>query len=153
MTSREFFEAVLADLTALDKLRRRRDEAESACQPRSAGFGGSGRGTGGDSTARYDALIELRDEVDRTEMRVDREVERATAVLYGTSGHGGYARARSATDADIVFGRYLMGMSWLDVAEAVCAPEGPAPDRWCRMRASRAFDAMDKLGMVHLADS
>lgn len=152
MTSREFFEAVRSDLASLESLKRRCDVAENACQPH-GGAAGSSHGGCADSTARYDALIELREEVARAEARAQREADSAAAVLYGESGRGGYARARSATDADIVFGRYLMLMPWSEVAAAVSAPDGPSPERWCRMRAARAFRSMDELGMAALADS
>ena len=95
----------------------------------------------------------LKAELPRVERRLEARMERATNILYGKSGRGGLAKAKGATDADIICCHYLEGMGWAEIAKEIVRKETDYPTQWCRQRALRAFAYMDRVGMDVLADS
>ena len=101
-------------------------------------------------TRRDTALAALED----ARQRYEDAKRLAKLALYGRSGHGGIAKERPV-DADCICGYYVMGLSsWAMVASELVQPDGTAhADDWCRMRAKRALDWADTVGIRALVAS
>ena len=92
-------------------------------------------------------------ELDVRQARCNAMVEDAMDVLYGADGRGGLARLKDSATADCICGHYLMGMKWQEVADEITRPESNCPADWCRMRASRGFECIDRVGVAVLTKS
>ena len=155
MGARDLFEGILADVRRVAVLEGRIEEAVNAATPHRQGTSSGGGGGAGDPYAALDAVIDsdAMGELERARGELAPRVERALDVLYGRSGRGGLAKARTSTDADILCCHYLQGMRWVDIARDITWTGSRWPDKWCRARAERALDAIDRIGMDVLADS
>ena len=153
--ARELFEAIRADVLEMAGLERSIEDIETQAGPHGQMTGSIGGSGAHDGMRGIDRLVDsgLREELERMRAKVNPEIERATDVLYGRSGRGGVARARSTADADILCGYYLQGMSWPQVAAAHADSDKTSPNIWCRMRAKRALEFIDRVGAPTLADS
>lgn len=154
MNAREHFESIRDDLMDVRALELDIESMEAQALPHGQGEGGGGGGTH-DSLSGIDRIVDTRM---RERLRVQRalinvRIEAMTEVLYGRSGRGGLAKARSSTDADILCCYYLQGMSWADIAKDVTRATVVRPNGWCRTRAMRALEYIDRVGMDVLADS
>lgn len=154
MNAREHFESIRDDLMDVRALELDIESMEAQALPHGQGEGGGGGGTH-DSLSGIDRIVDARM---RERLRVQRallnvRIEAMTEVLYGKSGRGGLAKARSSTDADILCCYYLQGMSWTDIAKDVTRASVVRPNGWCRTRAMRALEFIDRVGMDVLADS
>lgn len=155
LTAREWFESIAG-------LRQRVANLEDAISSAytSAGPHGQRLGTIGGS-AQHDALEAIDHLIDSGTVAeyesayalLTSKLDRATDVLYGSSGRGGLAKVRSYTDADILFCHYLQGMGWAEIADEIVKPDSECPRKWCQMRAMRALRYIDRVGMDALADS
>lgn len=154
MSTRDWFEGIRYKVKALARMESDVEDARQRTGPRGQQFDSpGGRGAATDASAPILSLADMEADLDRLRAETNDEIERALDVLYGTSGRGGLAQARTSTDADCICGYYLMGMSWREVADEMVKPESRSAKDWCRMRACRAFAYMDRVGMDWLMDS
>lgn len=153
MTAREYFEWIRADVIELAEMEERVAMlAESASSPRAQGEGPSGSGRA-KSQPMADRSIDAERKLERMKAHLMPELDRASDVLYGRSGRGGVAKDCGSAEADSIFGYYLMGYTWREVADELVGPDSKDGAHWCRNRANSAFRYIDHTGMARLADS
>ena len=155
MSTRLWFESIRANVLEMRKLEQEIEEAETKAGPHGQLSGSIGGGGSHDSLRGIDRLMDsgIREKLDRMRAATNPEIERATDVLYGRCGRGGLARAKGTTDADILCCYYLQGMEWPAIAAGIARPDVERPNGWCRLRAMRAFEYMDRVGWAGLANS
>lgn len=153
MNARDWFSLVRDRLEALARLEDEVAKKKAAVLPKGQKFEPSSHGGASDSGGAMIGYIQQDSKLDAMRAECDILLERATDVLYGRSGRGGLAKARSTADADCICGRYLMGMKWQEVADELVRPESRNGAHWCLMRACRAFEYMDRVGMSWLMNS
>lgn len=143
------------------QLRQHVTELENEIDAAYASAGMRSQRTGSTAgSAQHNALESIDYLVDRGTAReceeakalLARRLERATDVLYGRSGRGGLAMARSYMDADILCCHYLQGMGWAQIADQVVRPKSECPRKWVQARAKRALAYIDRVGMETLAN-
>lgn len=152
MLARDWFESVRSDVVELARMERKAELLRARTGPKAQGAGSGGHGASDASTPVL-RLVQAEGEVERMRARVEPRVERGLAVLYGESGRGGLAKLKGSATADCICGYYLMGYSWREVAEEMVRPESRDGKHWCMMRAKRAFEYMDDVGLKWLAES
>ena len=151
---RSWLEGIRGEVVELARLEARAEELEDKASPSGAGTVVSGGGAKAKIVTPVDLATQLRCELDVYRVRLEPQLEFATNVLYGRSGRGGLAKARTYTDADILCGYYLQGRSWAQVAKELSADiESKWPAQWCRSRAMGSIAAMERIGLEKLADS
>ena len=153
MTAIEWFEWLRLDVIELAERKRKVEEARESLGSCGKQLGSVGGGGSHDVTAQVDAVIEQERALEADMAKHDMQLERATDILYGRSGRGGLAKARSSLDADILCCHYLHDMGWADIARDIVNPDTDYPVQWCRQRAMRALRYIDLVGMETLADS
>lgn len=154
MRAREYFERLLDVELELQARRRKAQSMRETLGSKSGTSTGSIGGTGKtDGMADVDHVIEYEMEIERDQAKHDLELSYATDVLYGRSGRGGLAKARRSVDADILCCHYLQGMSYAEIADEIAKPDSNDPVHWCIMRARRALDYIDTVGMHNLSNS
>ena len=155
MRARDWFESIRADVVEMRKLEDEILSIETRSGPHGQSVGSVGSGGNHDSMCGIDRLVDagLREKLDRQREEANPEIERALEVLYGRSGNGGLAKAKSSTDADILCCYYLQGMEWPAIADGIARPDVERPNGWCRLRAMRALAYIDRVGIGALADS
>lgn len=150
----DWFETLGAARSEAERLERSIENARACAGPHSPAFAAMGGRGHADPLAGIDRLIDSKS-VEKLEMvraAIARRETRAKHVLYGRSGRGGLARATSREDADILFLRYIKGMSWAAIAREY-EPETVNLSQWCKRRAQRACRQVDRIGADVLADS
>lgn len=153
MSAHDLFEDTRALVLSVTELAQQVKALESAAEPhgqRLEGFIGS---RSSDAMATVHALILAREKLERTTIELDARLDYGTSILYGASGRGGLAKARSSTDADCICGYYLQGMTWREVADELARPESKDAPQWCKRRAYRALRYIDKVGVYELSKS
>ena len=157
MSALDYFESIARDRERIEKVKQDIAFLESRISSHSQGFGATHGAPDTDKVLRQALLSarigELKDELPRLERMLEKKLEHASSILYGTSGRGGLAKARSTTDADILCCHYLQGMGWAEIAVQVVKPETEWPTQWCSQRAKRALEFVDRVGMDVLVDS
>ena len=153
MNSRDWFDLIRDRVEKLAKLEQNAEDKRSAVLPKGQQFEPSSHRGPCDGSAAMLRYVEADTELDTMRKDVEGLLERATEVLYGRSGRGGLAKARSSADADCIFGYYLLHMTWREVADELVRPESKNGRHWCRMKACRAFEYMDRVGMDWLVES
>lgn len=93
-------------------------------------------------------VVEAEAMLDAYKASTNELIGQALAVLYGTNGNGGLAKARGTAASECVCGYYLMGKTWQQVADDLASPGKKGSPDWCRMRATRAFAFIDRWGPV-----
>ncbi|MBB3171791.1 hypothetical protein [Parvibacter caecicola] len=109
--------------------------------------GASVSGTSSDPTGcgRMAAMIDHESRL-RKRMEADEELlGKCAAMLYGTAGDAGLAKAMGPSYADALFWRYLEGRSWESTARILGVSKTCAMDT-----AAAAMDAVDSFGARHL---
>lgn len=154
MRAREYFERLLDVEKELKARRRKVKSMRETLGTQSGSAAGSIGGTGKtDGMAEVDHVIEYEMELERDQVKHNLELSHATDVLYGRSGRGGLAKARRSVDADILCCHYLQGMTYAEIADEITKPDSDDPVHWCIMRATRALEYIDKVGMHTLSNS
>lgn len=155
MSARDWFETIRESVAELAELERSIEGIETQAGPHGQSTGRLGGGGHSDGLRGIDRIVDsgMREKLAWMQVKVRPELEAATKVLYGHSGRGGLAKARSSTDADILCGYYLQAMTWPEVAAAYASSDRSSPNTWCRMRAKRALEYIDRVGIDTLADS
>lgn len=154
MFARDWFESIRERVLEVEAMEAHVEELKAKAGPRAQGFESGGRGgTAGDASAPILDVVDADAELDRARAKTNSEIDRALLVLYGRSGHGGLAKARDITDADILCAYYLMGMSWPSVALELSSEESVSPKHWCIMRARRALEYLDYADVEELQRS
>lgn len=155
MSAREWFETIRSNVVEMRDLEREIEGIETQSGPHGQSAGSIGGGGSHDSLRGIDHLVDsrMREKLERQQTATNAEIERALEVLYGKSGRGGLARAKSSTDADILCCYYLQGMEWPDIAGQVSRGDVARPNGWCRTRAMRALAYIDRVGIAPLTDS
>ena len=155
MRARDLFESLRADVLEMVKLEREIERIETQAGPHGRSSSSIGGSPNPDKLRGIDRLVDigLREELEKLRAKVNPDIEAATDVLYGRSGRGGLAKARSSVDADILCAYYLQGMSWPQVATLLSGFSSSKPSAWARTRAARALEAIDRLGADRLANS
>ena len=150
----DWLESIRATLLDVEKLNQEAEQLEAKLLP------GGGIAMGAIGSVARDRMdpacdaAELRHKADLLGVKLEAEMSRALEVIYGRSGRGGIAKARSYTDADILVGYYLQGLTWIRVATEMCdGYEGSYPAQWCRSRAMGTIACMERIGLEALADS
>ena len=158
MSALDYFEGIARDRERLEKVKQDIAFLESRISAHSQGFGATSHGSGDHDKVLRQALLsarigELKAELPRLERKLERKLEHASRILYGTSGRGGLAKAKCTDDADILCCHYLQGMGWAKIAEQVVKPDTEWPTQWCMQRAKRAMNYIDRVGVDALLDS
>lgn len=156
MLAHDWFESIRDTVIRADGMRRKLHEMRESVGPKAQQMGAIGHALGWkhDAMAHVDSLVDWESELYALESRMLVEIDRATDVLYGRSGRGGLAKELTSADADCICGYYLLGMSWRQVAREMVLLEDSADEaQWCRRRAQRALEYVDRVGADVLADS
>lgn len=155
MAALEWFESIRANVIEVRDLEREIESIETQSGPHGQNAGSVGGGGSHDSLRGIDHIVDarMREKLERQKVETEAEIERALEVLYGKSGRGGLAKAKSSTDADILCCHYLQGMEWTGIAGEVSREDVARPNGWCRTRAMRALSYIDRVGTEPLADS
>ena len=151
--ARGYFERLRDNGRELEERKTKVQEMRAQLGSRGARYGTIGSSGNHDATAAVDRVIEAEQALAIDQARHDLELEQACAILYGRSGRGGLAKARRSVDADILCCHYLQGMSYAEIADEIAKPDSSDPVHWCTMRARRALDYIDTVGMHNLQDS
>ena len=154
MMARDYFESLRLSVLEVAAMEASvADLNESSRSPKAQGSSpGSGKGRANVQPIA-DRAIDAERELDKAKARIAPQLERATDVLYGRSGRGGVARELGSAEADAVFGYYVYGMSWPQVADELVQPNSKDGAHWCRNRASAALRHIDEVGMAYLAST
>ena len=154
MSVRDWLEQIRACVVDIAEFERKAEESESKLLP---GGGVKAATIGAVPRERMDPAIvaaEYRMQADLLGVKLTPELDRALHALYGKSGRGGLAKARTYTDADIICGYYLQGLSWKKVADEMCTGyDGKYPSQWCRSRAITSIGYMERVGLDALTES
>ena len=151
MLARDYFELVRSTVVELAEAERDAEKAEAATYPKCQQYEPMGHGGGGSGDAAMIRYAMATSELDAMRRKCEAMLDRASDVLYGEDGNGGLAKRKGMATADCIFGYYLLAMSWRKVADEMVRPESRSGKDWCRMRAHRAFDYIDRVGMDWLA--
>lgn len=160
MTALEWFESIADERRRIDGVREQIAMLQSKLEPHGQELGATGHGGNADkmfslvlARMKLTDLQELEARLPDMQRALDDRIDDALDVLYGKSGRGGLAKARSSTDADILCCYYLQGMGWSEIASDVVKPDTEWPRQWCRRRAVRALEFIDRTGIAKLANS
>lgn len=160
MTALEWFESIADERRRIDGIREQKALLESRLEPHGQALGATGHGGSSDkmfslvlARMRLTDLQEFECKLPDMQRALEDRIGQALEVLYGKSGRGGLAKARSSTDADILCCYYLQGMGWAEIAREVVKPDTEWPRQWCRRRAMRALEFIDRTGIAKLANS
>ena len=115
---------------------------------RAQSYEATGRGGGGDPTARTDARLDL-EEICRRRIEDDKAlISLADEIVYGRERHaGGVELLVSADHADVLHFYFCEAMPWRAVADMVGMSES-----WCRSAAQEAIDHVDAYGIGRMLD-
>ena len=126
MSVRDWFDSIHEQVTAIAESEKTIQSMRLSIGSHGQSFGPISKGSVTDQSAAIISVVVLETELDVMRARLEPELDRALAILYGTSGRGGLARARDFADADCICGYYLMGMTWAEVASELTAVDGSA---------------------------
>ena len=152
-TARDWFGRVRDYLQDLEDEQDRIDDMRLQTGPRGQSLDKCGHGSRGDSDAALLAVMQAEEDLGRMRRRVNAEVAKALQVLYGKSGRGGLAKAKTSADADCICGHYLQLMTWPEVSDELVKPDSKDGPQWCKRRAHRALEFIDRYGFERLANS
>ena len=142
------------EVVEVARLEGRAEELEGRAGPCGMGTTSVSGGGKAELMTPADHAAQIRQEIDVRNARLTPRLDFACEVLYGRSGRGGLAQARSYTDADIITGYYLQGLTWPQVAKELTQDiDSKWPAQWCRSRAMSSIVAMERIGLLKLADS
>ena len=153
LAARDWFDSLRADVVELEKLRQRAEELQAQVGVKGQRYGSIGHASGSsDPSAKQIALMQAWDTFERHKVALDLELDEAAAVLYGYDNRGGLAKVRCSADADCICGYYLQAMTWRQVAEELVKPESKDGPQWCKRRAYRSLELIDRLGFTYLKE-
>lgn len=145
MESQDWFEYIRSLVLEQEAQRLRLEEATALTEPKGQQYGSIGHGSGsGDASAPIIKAMEAREAYEKKQTILERLLEIAYTILYGTDGKGGLARNVSSAAADCICGYYLLGMTWREVADEMVRPESADGPQWCKRKAYRAFEWMER---------
>ena len=103
MSARLWMESIRLDVLEMIRLENGITMIENLAGPHGQSSGG-GRGGKADGMRGIDHLVDsgMREELERMRRKVNLRIEEALHVLYGKSGRGGLAKAKSELDAEIL---------------------------------------------------
>lgn len=153
MNARDWFNLIRDKAEKLAKLEDDAEAKRAAVLPKGQQYEPLSHGGASDGSAAMLSYIQADAELDAMRAEVEQLLERASDVLYGRSGRGGLARQKGTASADCICGYYLLCMTWHEVADEMVRPDSMDARHWCMMRAHRAFEYMDRVGMQYLIDS
>lgn len=154
MRARDWFEAIRSEVLECARLEDDLLELRAQTGPRGQSYEMVAHSSGtSDGSAPILRVAQAEQELDVRQARCDAMIDDAMVVLYGEDGRGGLARLMDSATADCIYGRYLMGMKWQEVANEITRPESESPEDWCRMRARRGFERIDSVGIGALTKS
>lgn len=104
----------------------------------------------GDASGRPVAAADLETKLEETRARAARRARVVRAALYGADGRGGVAAALGRAVADVIFSRYLDGMTWEQVGAELAKPGTKGLAAWARRRAKKAIEYADLVGIRRL---
>lgn len=145
------FRAIRRKQVEAAKLKACVSELMSKALIKRAHFASVGHGTPTDRYSVLDTALDKKAELERLRAELRTCTECAESILYGFNGTGGLCAMRDPVDANIVCAHYLRARSWRDIATEYASPTSAAPIAWCKMRAKRALDFIDKQGGPALA--
>lgn len=138
-------------LGELEQRQARLDDMRLTLGPRGQSFDQCGHGSGnGDASGATLVLVQVETELERDRAKVNAEVSTALHVLYGKGGRGGLAKAKSTASADCICGYYLQLMTWREVSDELVKPDSKDGPQWCRRRAHRGLEYIDRHGANRL---
>ena len=153
MSVRDWFDSIHEQVTAIAESEKTIDAMRLSIGSHGQSFGPISKGSVTDQSAAIISVVALETELDVMRARLEPELDRAIAILYGASGRGGLARARDFADADCICGYYLMGMTWAEVAAEMTVGESADPAQWCKRRAYRALVYLESCNLDELMES
>lgn len=142
--AREWFEWIEAERREIAEAEAELERMRAATGLRGASLG-TVSGGGGDGSGLQLAVIQQSDELDMRRSRLGDRLYAAEGALYGP---GGLASTGHETEAGCIWGHYVRGMSWADVAGEVTRVGSAATVSWCRYRAGRGFALLDRMGVL-----
>jgi hypothetical protein len=149
VTVREWFENIRDRVDHIKELEEALEILQAQTQPKAQTFEPMGHGNG-DTGATILRVMQASEELDRYRMATNLEIDRALLVLYGRWGNGGLARAKSFAAAECICGYYLMGYSWRKVANELVKPNSKDAEQWCKRRAYRGLEYIERKGLTYL---
>lgn len=154
MGARDWFERIRAEVLECARLEDDLLDLRAKAGPRGQSFEMVAHSTGAsDGSGPILRVAQAESELDVRQARCNAMVEDAMDVLYGEDGRGGLARLKGSATADCICGRYLMGMRWGEVADEITRPESRDGEQWCKRRAYRGLEFIDKIGLAVLTKS
>lgn len=150
MTAREWFEYIRYRVGHIKKMEEDLELLQSQTEPRAQTFEPMGHGGSGDQSAPILRMVDASNELDAYKMVTNIEISKALLVLYGRHGNGGLSKARDYATAECICGHYLMGYSWREVADEMVRPNSKDGEQWCKRRAYRGLDYIERKGLTYL---
>ena len=146
----ELFEELGYQLGRARALERRSREMQESRSASATNWGAiaNGGGRGNASSFWLDSAIDMEEEAKRIRREAGPYIELAHELLYGENG---LSRLRGETDAAIVERHYLHGEGWAEMASELAKPGAKSPRDWCRRRACRALQLMDRNDLIAFA--
>ena len=135
---RDLFESIHDQVVSVSQMEQAVESMRMRIGSHAQSFGPISKGEVTDNSSTIITIVELENELDVARARLIPLIDHATSILYGSTGRGGLAKARSYADADCICGYYLMGLTWAQVAAEMAADSLDA-EQWCKRRAYRAL--------------
>ena len=154
MGARDWFESIRAEVIECARMEADLLDLRSKTWPRGQALEMVAHSTGAtDGSGPVIRVADAERELDVRQARCNAMVEDAMDVLYGVDGRGGLARLKGSATADCICGHYLMGMRWQEVADELARPESKDARQWCKRRAYRGMEYIDRVGASTLTKS
>ncbi len=154
MRARDWFEQIRAEVLECARMEDDLLKLRAQTGPRGQSYEMVAHSSGtSDGSGPILRVAQAEQELDVRQARCDAMIEEAMDVLYGEDGRGGLAGIKGSATADCICGYYLMGMRWGEVADEITRPESRDGEQWCKRRAYRGFECIDKVGIVVLTKS
>jgi len=150
VTVREWFEGIRYRVDHVKKLEEDLELLQAQTEPRAQTFEPMGHGGNGDQSSTILRVVDASNELDAYRMHTNIEISKALLVLYGRHGNGGLSKAKDYATAECICGYYLMGYSWRKVADEMVNPESKDGEQWCKRRAYRGLDYIERKGLTYL---
>ena len=151
LTARDWFTSIRGKVVKLGRMEDRVRDLQEQTGITGQGFDAIGHSPGPkDTDSRVLAAIHAQAQFERYRAALCLELESASAVLYGWDNRGGLAKVRCSADADCVCGYYLQALTWRQVAEEMVKPDSKDGPQWCKRRAYRSLELIDRLGIAYL---
>lgn len=154
MGARDWFESIRAEVIECARMEDDLMDLRAKAGPRGQALEMVAHSSGiTDGSGPVIRVADAERELDIRQARCNAMVEDAMDVLYGADGRGGLAKLKDSATADSICGYYLMGMRWQQVADELARPDSEDARQWCKRRAYRGMEYIDRVGASTLTKS